>query len=144
MAQNNFITFAYRHVWFGYFLVRSSQRTLEPLRMTWIKFFLTTAPPNSILRPQEYRNDPQLNSPHQHLRKCIQKSIENMQTDFRVWRVHIKHVFRISPFQLCYVFLLISQPFNLQDLISNSPYCLPYSSCDVSLENLVLDQLIIP
>ena len=26
-----------------------------------------------------------------------------------------------------------------QDLISNSPYCLPYSSYDVSLENLVLD-----
>ena len=34
-------------------------------------------------------------------------------------------------------------PFNSQDLISNSPYCLPYSSCDVSLDNLVLDQLII-
>ena len=34
--------------------------------------------------------------------------------------------------------------FNSQDLISNSPYCQPYSSCDVSLENLVLDQLIIP
>ena len=32
--------------------------------------------------------------------------------------------------------------FNTQDLISNSPYCLPYTSCDVSLENLVLDQLI--
>ena len=31
-----------------------------------------------------------------------------------------------------------------QDLISNSLYCLPYSSCDVSFENLVLDQLIIP
>ena len=29
-------------------------------------------------------------------------------------------------------------------LISNSPYCLSYSSCDVSLENLLLDQLIIP
>ena len=25
--------------------------------------------------------------------------------------------------------------------MSNSPYCLPYSSCDVSFENLVLDQL---
>ena len=34
--------------------------------------------------------------------------------------------------------------FNTQDLISNSPYCLPYTSCDVSLENLVSDQLIIP
>ena len=35
-------------------------------------------------------------------------------------------------------------PFNSQDLISNSPNCLSYSSCDVSLENLVLDQLMIP
>ena len=34
-------------------------------------------------------------------------------------------------------------PFNSQDLISNSTYCLPYSSCDISFENLVLDQLII-
>ena len=34
--------------------------------------------------------------------------------------------------------------FNSQDLCSNSPYCLPYSSFDVSLENLVLDQLIRP
>ena len=33
---------------------------------------------------------------------------------------------------------------SLQDLISNSPYCLLYSSCDISLKNLVLDQLIIP
>ena len=28
--------------------------------------------------------------------------------------------------------------------VSKSPYCLPYSSCDISLENLVLDWLIIP
>ena len=27
---------------------------------------------------------------------------------------------------------------------SNSPYCLPYNSCDISMENLVLEQLIIP
>ena len=39
--------------------------------------------------------------------------------------------------------LLIFQPFNSQDLTSNSPCSLTYSSCDVSLENLVLDQLII-
>ena len=31
-----------------------------------------------------------------------------------------------------------------KDLISNFPYCLPYNSYDVSLENLVLEQLIIP
>ena len=30
-----------------------------------------------------------------------------------------------------------------QDLISNSPYCLPYNPNDVDSENLVLDQLII-
>ena len=35
------------------------------------------------------------------------------------------------------------KPFKSQDLISNSPYCLPCSSCDVSLESLVLDQPII-
>ena len=36
------------------------------------------------------------------------------------------------------------KPFNSQDLINNALYCLPYSFCDVSLEDLVLDQLIIP
>ena len=36
------------------------------------------------------------------------------------------------------------KPFNSQDLINNALYCLPYNFCDVSLENLVLDQLIIP
>ena len=35
-------------------------------------------------------------------------------------------------------------PLNSHDLINNSLYCLPYSSCGVSFENLVLDQLIIP
>ena len=34
--------------------------------------------------------------------------------------------------------------FYSQDLYSNSPYCLPYNSCDIGWENLVLDQLIIP
>ena len=39
----------------------------------------------------------------------------------------------------------IQQPtFHSKDLIGNSPYCLPYNSYDVSLENLVLEQLIIP
>ena len=36
------------------------------------------------------------------------------------------------------------KPFNSQDLFNNAPYSLPYSFCDVRLENLVLDQLIIP
>ena len=40
--------------------------------------------------------------------------------------------------------MLFFQPFNSQDFISNSPNCLPYFSCNVSLESLVLDQLIIP
>ena len=34
--------------------------------------------------------------------------------------------------------------FHSEDLISNSIYCLPYNPYDVSLENLVLDQLILP
>ena len=37
----------------------------------------------------------------------------------------------------------VNQSFYFQDLISNSPYCLPYNSHDVDSENLVLDQLII-
>ena len=32
----------------------------------------------------------------------------------------------------------------LSDQICNSPYCQPYNSYNVSSENLVLDQLIIP
>ena len=36
------------------------------------------------------------------------------------------------------------EPFNSQDLITNSPFCLQYHSYDVSLENLVLNQLMIP
>ena len=39
---------------------------------------------------------------------------------------------------------LFVNPLTLKISFSYSPYCLPYSSCDVSLENLVLDQLIIP
>ena len=35
------------------------------------------------------------------------------------------------------------QTFHSQDLVNNSPYCLPYNSHDVSLKNFVLDQLII-
>ena len=35
-----------------------------------------------------------------------------------------------------------SEP-HLPELIGNSPYCLSYNSCDISLENLWLDQLII-
>ena len=32
----------------------------------------------------------------------------------------------------------VNEPFFSQDLISNSPYCLPYKSYDVGSENLVL------
>ena len=37
-----------------------------------------------------------------------------------------------------------TEPSNSQDLISTSPYCLLYNSYDVNLENLELDELIIP
>ena len=47
--------------------------------------------------------------------------------------------------QSIYLSIYLSEPFHPQDLISNSPYCLPpYNSCDVNWENLGLDQLIIP
>ena len=38
----------------------------------------------------------------------------------------------------------ILQPFYYQNLMSICPYCLPYNFNDVSLENWVLDQPIIP
>ena len=38
----------------------------------------------------------------------------------------------------------LTKPSHPQDFISNSPYYLLYSSGDVGLENLVLDQLIFP
>ena len=34
--------------------------------------------------------------------------------------------------------------YNSQNLISNSSYCLPYDSYDNSLENLEIDQPVIP
>ena len=40
--------------------------------------------------------------------------------------------------------MILFLPFHHQDLISNSPYCLPYNSYDVNSENLALDQLKIP
>ena len=33
------------------------------------------------------------------------------------------------------------EPFQSQGLLSKSPYCPPYNSYDVSVENMVLDQL---
>ena len=35
-------------------------------------------------------------------------------------------------------------PLTLKNFMSNPPYCLPYNLCNVSLENLKLDQPIIP
>ena len=40
--------------------------------------------------------------------------------------------------------MILFLPFHYQDLISNSPYCLPYNFYDVNSENLALDQLKIP
>ena len=40
--------------------------------------------------------------------------------------------------------LTLINPIYPQGFNSNSPYCLSYNSCDVTLENLVLDQLMIP
>ena len=46
--------------------------------------------------------------------------------------------------ELLFSFLKLYWPFNYQDFINNSPYCLQYNLYDVSLENLALDQPIIP
>ena len=43
------------------------------------------------------------------------------------------------PFKIIFLFFISSQ-----DLISNSPLCLPYNFCNVDFENLLLDQLIFP
>ena len=40
--------------------------------------------------------------------------------------------------------ILKALPIHLQDLIGNSPYCLPYNSYDIGLENLILVQKMIP
>ena len=47
---------------------------------------------------------------------------------------------------LCTMMLPVysSWTFHSQDLISNSPYCLPSDSYDVNWENKVLDQRMIP
>ena len=40
--------------------------------------------------------------------------------------------------------ILKALPIHLQDLIGNSPYCLPYNFYDIGLENLILVQKMIP
>ena len=40
----------------------------------------------------------------------------------------------LSPNLFICAFLTVCNPFHSQDLISNSPYYLPYSSCNVSLK----------
>ena len=70
--------------------------------------------------------------------KSTIKTLQNKNSHDKESGSHSKHVrvTRISQF--------LSQPFHSQDLISNSPYYLPYNFYDVSLENLVLDQLKVP
>ena len=48
-----------------------------------------------------------------------------------------------SAAQKCTQHLAVNPACNSQDLISNSPYCLPNNSPFASLENLVSDQLVI-
>ena len=70
--------------------------------------------------------------------KSTIKTLQNKNSHDKESGSHPKHVrvTKISQF--------LSQPFHSQDLISNSPYYLPYNFYDVSLENLVLDQLKVP
>ena len=53
---------------------------------------------------------------------------------------HNKVSFNIKCFKNFFPFSSI--PFTISG--DNSPHCLPHSSCDVSFENLALDQPIIP
>ena len=66
-----------------------------------------------------------------------------------VWSVALVLLYYV--FQINYLtwewklpYVLPLKPFHSQDLSSYSPYCLQYNLCGVSLENLVLDQIIIP
>ena len=61
---------------------------------------------------------------------------------FNLHSCYMKNALVFSPSDGRNFFLYITA--HSKDLISNSPNCLPYSSTDVSLENLVLDQLVIP
>ena len=40
----------------------------------------------------------------------------------------------------CRIHIFFLKPFNTQDLIKNSPYCLPHNSYNAISENLVLDE----
>ena len=69
---------------------------------------------------------------------------------FKKLQISILQIISIFPCHKLQIFILFCfenyiKPFNSQDLIStcNSRNCLQYSSCDVSWENLVLDQPII-
>ena len=95
----------------------------------------------------------------QHHKKCMACSKENQSWDLRSEGVISKGKSVTTPIKWD-TYMLFTQwvvctekkkknkpqtprlsPFNSQDLLSNSTYCLPYSSCDISFENLVLDQL---
>ena len=52
------------------------------------------------------------------------------------------HLFTV--FLVCLITMCLNPQSNSPDSISNSPYCLPYNLSNASLENLELDQLIIP
>ena len=45
---------------------------------------------------------------------------------------------------LVHMITICLNPLTLKNFMSNPPYCLPYNLCNVSLENLKLDQQIIP
>ena len=75
--------------------------------------------------------------------------VDNFHIKLTIRLYFYRCLIRARYYVLCLSFIKLrfwltsSQSFNSHDLIGNSPYCLSYSSCDVSLENLGLDQLII-
>ena len=65
---------------------------------------------------------------------CKEDSTAQEKNNLKVLNINFDVMISILSFLTLY----------LLDQICNSPYCLPWSSCDVSLENLVVDQPIIP
>ena len=83
----------------------------------------------------------QLKSP----KKIMWNAMKKVLLIHCIWWMDLKH---LNPKHTTVKPVLNSTVFTLSlprlHLFSNSPYCLPYNSYNVSSENLILDQLVIP
>ena len=107
---------------------------------------LATEPAAKMLRSSFQKHTTSYLSLHICILKAtLQNKFKNGRLKYRRKNQHIVEFWLLcSLHEAMKMTLGASKPFSSQDLISNnSPHCLPYSSCNVSLENLGLDQLII-